>query len=411
MASRYSAPSIVSPFIVSWNITKRCNLKCAHCYLDATELAGRAEATTKEARRYIDEIAGLNPHAMLILTGGEPLMRPDIFDISRYAATRGLTVAIGTNGVMLDNGTVRSLKENLVCGVGVSLDSASPAHHDRFRGMAGAWEATVRGMEALRSSGLDFQVQFTVTRENRHEVPAIIKLAEDAGARAVNIFFLVCTGRGSQMTDLTAAEYEETLNYLMAADVERKGSMMVRARCAPHILRIAEEKSARSPLKFMTSGCIAGRGYLRISPEGFVTPCPYIPVTENSPRLGETTLRDICLTDPLLRSLASPALNGRCGDCEYAELCGGCRARALATTKDLMGEDNWCEYTPKKTEGRRIMEEKELVWEDAALENLKKVPSFVRPMVKKGIEKYARGNGIERITTEVMEDIRAKMGK
>jgi len=400
-----------APFIVSWNITKRCNLKCGHCYLDATELAGRAEATTQEARRCIDEIARINPHAMLILTGGEPLMRPDIFDISRYAASQGLTVAIGTSGVMLDNRTVRALKESRVSGVGVSLDSASPAHHDRFRGMAGAWDATVRGLDALRSNGLDFQVQFTVTRENRHEVPDIIKLAEDAGARAVNIFFLVCTGRGSQMTDLTPTEYEETLGYLIAADAGRTGPMMVRARCAPHILRIAEQKSERGSLRHITSGCIAGRGYLRISPEGFVTPCPYIPVAENSPRLGETPLREICETDPLMRSLASPALKGRCGECEYAELCGGCRARALATAKDLMEEDNWCEYTPKKTEGTDTMEEKELVWEDAALENLKKVPMFVRPMVKKGIEKYASANGIERITPEVMEDIRAKMGK
>jgi len=400
-----------APFLVSWNITKRCNLKCAHCYLDATELAGRTEATTQEARRYIDEIAGLNPHAMLILTGGEPLMRPDIFDISRYASSLGLTVAIGTNGILLDNGAVRAMKENHVSGVGISLDSASAAHHDRFRGMTGAWDATMRSMYALRSNGLDFQVQFTVTRENRREVPAIIKLAEDAGARAVNIFFLVCTGRGSRMTDLTAAEYEETLDYIITADAGRKGEMMIRARCAPHILRLAEEKNARSSLKFMTSGCIAGRGYLRISPEGFVTPCPYIPVAENSPRLGETSLKDICERDPAFRALASQALKGRCGECEYAVLCGGCRARALATAKDLMGEDNWCEYTPKKTKGTRTMEEKELVWEDAALESLKKVPAFVRPMVKKGIEKYARGNGIERITPEVMEDIRAKMGK
>lgn len=400
-----------APFLVSWNVTKRCGLKCAHCYLDATELAGKAEATTSEACGYIDEIAGINPHAMLILTGGEPLMRPDIFDISRYAAARGLTVAMGTSGVGLDNAAARSMKENRVSGVGVSLDSASPEYHDRFRGMAGAWDATMGSIEALRSNGLDFQVQFTVTRENRSEVGAIIELASKAGARAVNIFFLVCTGRGTQMTDLTAAEYEETLDYLLAADTARSDSMMVRARCAPHILRLAEEKMERSSVKFVTSGCIAGRGYLRISPEGFVTACPYIPVTEHSPRLGETGLKTICETDPVFRALSNPALKGRCGECEYDELCGGCRARALATGKDLMGEDTWCEYTPKKKKGTISMEEKELIWEEAALENLKKVPAFVRPMVRKGIEKYARGNGIERITPEVMEDIRAKMGK
>jgi len=403
--------SFTAPFLVSWNVTKRCNLKCPHCYLDATELEGGHEATTAEAYSYIREIAGVNPKAMLILTGGEPLMRPDIYDLSRYASSHGLTVVVGTSGVMLDNRTVAALKASSVSGVGVSLDSVLPQRHDSFRGMPGAWDATIRGMETLRSNRLDFQLQFTVTRENRHEVAGIIELAEEAGAKAVNIFFLVCTGRGTQMTDLTATEYEQTLELLADASMQSKGPMMIRARCAPHILRIAEERRTRGSLKFLTSGCIAGRGYLRISPNGFVTPCPYIPVTESSPYLGDMPLREICANDPMLRSLAAPALKGRCGECEYDDICGGCRARALATTTDLMEEDDWCEYTPKKTEEILTMGEKEIVWEEAALENLNKIPVFVRPMVRKSVEKYAQSNGIERITPQVMEEVRGKMGK
>ncbi|MFQ5735580.1 MAG: radical SAM protein [Thermodesulfobacteriota bacterium] len=406
------SPAPADPFLVSWNITRRCNLGCGHCYLDSTELAGRGEATTGQALSYIDEIASVNPHAMLILTGGEPLLRPDIFELSSHAASRGLTVVLGTNGTLLDAGCVERLKESRVSGVGVSLDAASPGLHDSFRGLAGAWDATMKGIDALRDGTLDFQVQLTVTGRNKGEIPGIIRLARDKGARAVNIFFLVCTGRGSRMTDLTPSEYESILVLLAEAEEEHKEEIMVRARCAPHFLRVVEQRGqGGSLLRGATSGCIAGRGYMRVSPEGFVTPCPYIPVAEGSPRLGETGLREICREDPVFRSMNTPVLKGRCGECEFDEVCGGCRARALATSGDLMGEDTWCEYTPQKKKGTAEMGDKELVWEDSALENLKKVPVFVRPMVKKGIEKYARSNGIERITPEIMEEIRAKMGK
>lgn len=405
-------PAFIAPFLVSWNVTKRCNLRCAHCYLDSTELAGRGEATTAEALSYIDEIASLNPYAMLILTGGEPLLRPDIFELSRHASSRGLTVVLGSNGTLIDNDAAKRLKENLVSGVGISLDSAAPEFHDSFRGSKGAWEASVKAMETLRSNRIDFQVQLTVTRENREEIPALIRLARSAGARAVNLFFLVCTGRGARMTDLTPAEYASVLEYLAGAEEEHRDSIMIRARCAPHFLRIAGERNPGSSLlRGATSGCIAGRGYMRVSPEGFVTPCPYIPVTEKSPRLGESSLKEICLKDPLFRSLAHPSLKGRCGECEYDDVCGGCRARALAASGDLMGEDTWCDYAPQKKKGKLRMEGKSPAWEESALEHLNKVPAFVRPMVKKGIEKYAESNGIGLITVAIMEEIRAKMGK
>ena len=405
-------PAYTAPFLVSWNLTRMCNLRCEHCYLDARELEGECESTTEEARACIDEIAGLNPHAMLILTGGEPLLRADVFELSRYASSLGLTVVVGTNGTLLDDENVARLKESLVSGVGVSLDSAAPAFHDSFRGAAGSWDETIRGIDTLRANSLEFQVQMTVTRQNRDEIPGVIQLACDKGARAVNVFFLVCTGRGAQMTDLTPGEYDSVLHYLADAEEEFKDRILVRARCAPHFLRIAEERDpGRSLLRAATSGCVAGRGYLRISPEGFVTPCPYIPVTENSPKLGETPLKQICSADPLFVQLGAQELEGRCGDCEYADVCGGCRARALATSGNLMGEDTWCEYTPRQKKGQRKMDEKDIVWDDSALESLKKVPAFVRPMVRKGAEKYARENNIERITAEVLEEVRSKSGR
>ncbi|MBI5903596.1 MAG: radical SAM protein, partial [Deltaproteobacteria bacterium] len=247
------------PFLISWNITKRCNLRCAHCYLDAKELEGNDETTTADARRFIDEIASLNPDAMLILTGGEPLLRPDCLDLSRYAEGLGLTVVLGTNGTLLDARTVGELGKNGIKGVGISLDSTAPAFHNRFRGVDNAWERTVEGIKHLKKEGIDFQLQFTVTSGNRADIPGLIGFARKHGARAVNVFFLVCTGRGQNMTDLKPEEYEETLDYLVRAEKEFEREVMVRARCAPHFLRVANKLNpGSSTLRGQTIGCIAG---------------------------------------------------------------------------------------------------------------------------------------------------------
>ncbi|MBI3755858.1 MAG: radical SAM protein, partial [Deltaproteobacteria bacterium] len=267
-----------TPFLISWNITKRCNLKCSHCYLDAVELEqGTGELSTYEAKKVIDEIASVNPQAMLILTGGEPLLRNDCMELTRYASDKGLMVVMGTNGTLLDDPTVEKMIRSGVKGVGISLDSIESSYHDKFRGLNGAWEKTTAGMGILKKHGLDFQVQVTVTKDNYSEIADIIRLAYEKGARAANIFFLVCTGRGQEMTDITPKQYEETLTYLVKAEKDYEGKMMVRARCAPHFLRIAHKLNPESQLlKGATSGCIAGTGYFRITPEGDVTPCPYM---------------------------------------------------------------------------------------------------------------------------------------
>ncbi|MEK7841409.1 MAG: radical SAM protein, partial [Deltaproteobacteria bacterium] len=248
------------PFLISWNITKRCNLKCRHCYLDASELEhGNGELSTGNAKRVIDEVTSVNPQAMLIFTGGEPLLRGDCFDLFSYAAKKGLMVVLGTNGTLIDAPTVEKMIESGVKGVGISLDSIGPSYHDRFRGVEGAWEKTVAGMGILKKYNLDFQIQVTVTKDNYSEIPDVIEFAYKKGARAANIFFLVCTGRGQEMTDITPKQYEETLTYLVKAEKDYEGRMMVRARCAPHFLRIAHKLNPESQLlKGATSGCIAG---------------------------------------------------------------------------------------------------------------------------------------------------------
>lgn len=256
---------------------------------------------------------------------------------------------------------------------------------------------------------MDFQVQVTVTRENRGDLPAIIDFSAKAGAKALNVFFLVCTGRGQNMTDLGPEEYEEVLNYLAAVEKSSPHGMMVRARCAPHFLRVVSmHNPENSLLKGNTSGCIAGTGYLRISPEGYVTPCRYMPPSNGSSNLGVASLKDIWSNDHLFRSLREPVYNGKCAQCEFDRICGGCRARALATSNDAMGEDPWCAHIPK--EGKKDAAPVRPVWTDAAQERLSNIPSFLRPMIRSGLERYAKAKGISEITPEIMAELKNKAG-
>ena len=405
-----------TPFLISWNITKRCNLRCSHCYLNASELeGGEGELSTHDAKKIIDEIALLNPQAMLIFTGGEPLLRNDCLELTSYAAGKGLMVVIGTNGTLLDDSTVKEIIRCGVKGVGISLDSVGPAYHDKFRGLTGAWERTTGGMDVLKKHGLDFQIQITVTKGNYSEIPDVIEYAYKKGARACNIFFLVCTGRGQNITDITPKQYEETLTYLVKAEKDYEGKMMVRARCAPHFLRIAHKLNPESQLlKGATSGCIAGTGYFRITPEGDVTPCPYMQAKVGN--LTDPSLTQIWTTSPVFQSLRNPKYEGRCKDCDYSEVCGGCRARALAATSNMMGEDPWCEYKPeiksqKPAPAGFKQGAEEIPWTNEASERLSKVPFFLRAMVKKGVERYAREKRLKEITPEIMAELRKRAGR
>ena len=401
-----------TPFLISWNITKRCNLRCRHCYLDSAELEGAGDLPTDEAFRFVDEIASLNPNSMVILTGGEPLLRPDCLDIAEYASHKGLTVVLGTNGTLLDDSLARDIKKRDVKGVGISLDSTTPAYHDSFRGLDGAWKKTIDAMDVLRRNGIDFQVQLTITRENKDELPGIIDLAHTKGARAVNLFFLVCTGRGQDMTDLTPQEYESVLRFIVEAEQRYEGRIMVRARCAPHVLRVARMTSPESSLlRGETSGCIAGTGYLRISPDGYVTPCPYIPVGEGDMNLRDRPLRDIWENSPGFRILRERSYDGRCRDCEFSDMCGGCRARALGNSGNLMGEDPWCEYTPGKTTLPETPVTTKPVWTREAEERLNRVPPFLRGMVKRGVERYAVSKGFKEITPPVLSELRRRVNR
>ena len=436
---------------VSWNITRLCNLKCTHCYLpagfvDTNELANGnlnlsdiqhahgysrdTELSQSQCFRVIDEIAEINPNILLILTGGEPLLRPDILEISKYASDTGCLVVMGTNGVLLNDEVVEKMQQHGVTGAGVSLDSIQPTNHDKFRGMEGAWKATMNGVEALKRAQLDFLVQTSVTQWNYDEIPNIVEFAYQLGAKVLNLYFLVRTGRGKTVMDITPAQYENMLETIFKLQAVYAGKMLIAAKCAPHYKRVIYEQQSDSAfLQGYPSGtCPCGIYYCRITPEGELTPCPYLPVSVGN--LKEESFVNLWNESKTFQDLRNrELLEGKCGACEFRQVCGGCRARAYATTGNYLAEDASCEYQPgQSSEASSLSIRKppvqiqkkiafatetdyDLQWTAAAKERLKRVPSFARGMVTKSVEKYAREHGHREVTPELMKAVKKRFDK
>lgn len=397
----------LAPYLVSWNVTRLCNLSCSHCYFDAVQRREQArdELDGGAARAVIAELAALAPAAMLVFTGGEPLMRSDLPDLVREAAARGLAPVVGTNGTLLDGRRVAGLRAAGALGVGVSLDSAAAAFHDRLRGRPGAWASALRGMQEARAAGLALLVQTTVFDENRRELAALAALAAANGAIAFNVFFLVCTGRGATQTDLSPEAYEETLAEIVRIQ-RAQPQMKVRARCAPYLRRVLGLQAEQGDEQFAdwSSACLAGRRYLRITPQGTVTPCPYIPEIVGD--LRKESLRVIWSAHPTLLRLRSELPKGKCGACDYRYSCGGCRARALARHRDVMGEDPNCRHVraPERPPEPppRPASSTTIPWEPEAEVRLQRIPAFLRERVRNRLEEHARREGVSAITTAFM---------
>ena len=419
---------------VSWNITRLCNLKCTHCYLPAgfvdTHEFGEghshpvrdSELSQSQCFRVIDEIAEINPNILLILTGGEPLLRPDILEISKYASDTGFLVVMGTNGVLLNDAVVEKLQRHGVTGAGISLDSIQPTNHDRFRGMEGAWKATMNGVEALKRAELDFLVQTSVTQWNYDEIPKIVAFAHQLGAKVLNLYFLVRTGRGKTVMDITPAQYEQMLETIFELQASYAGKMLIAAKCAPHYKRVVYEQQSDSAfLQGYPSGtCPCGIYYCRITPEGDLTPCPYLPVSVGN--LKEESFVKLWNDSETFHNLRNrEMLEGKCGACEFRDICGGCRARAYATTGNYLAEDASCEYQPgtavpagsspvqiEKRVAFATEADHDLKWTPAAEKRLKRLPSFARGMVVKSVEKYAREHGHREVTPALMRAVKKR---
>lgn len=401
--------TVDAPFLVALNLTRRCNLRCAHCYLDAGTLrdGGAHELATSEVCSLLDQIAALGPETMVVLTGGEPLLRPDILEIARHASGLDLMTVMGTNGMLLSDARVAALQEAGVWAVGISVDSLDAAYHDGFRGAPGAWAKTMAGLDACRRAGLMFQVHFSVTNDNAHELEQMIEFCRSSGAAVLNVFFLVCTGRGETYTNVSAETYERVLRRVAEAARDEK-ELLVRARCAPHFKRMALEMKPPLPVTLIhgyeAGGCLAGTRYARVTPEGEITPCPYIEEAVGSIR--DSAFADIWRDAPMFRALREPRLEGRCGRCEYTRLCGGCRARPLAKFGSLMGEDFLCRYEPGDGAVIEPMPaEGGVPWTEEAEQRLQRVPPFVRRFVRKRAEAHAREVGAASVTAAHLEEL------
>lgn len=392
-----------TPRLVFWEVTKGCNLRCIHCRASATELGAPNDLATRAAINIIDQIAE-TARPILVLSGGEPLYRSDIFQLAQHATERGLRVALATNGTLVTREVARMIVDARVKRVSISLDGADAATHDAFRNIPGAFEAAVQGLRNLKALGMPVQINMTIARHNARQLPAVLELAKSLGADALHTFLLVPVGCGVDIAAeqmVAPDEYEEMLNWFYDRSLE--GEIELKATCAPHYFRVVRQRRAAerraagvgarpvSPapaeqggidsdevlmpsgtgislrpkgtghpsehpgghpsghpadMNAVTKGCLAGTGVCFISHEGEVYPCGYLPALAGD--LRKQTFQDIWDNSQVFHELRdADRLKGKCGCCEFRNVCMGCRARAFAATGDYMQEEPFCVYQPK----------------------------------------------------------------
>jgi len=347
------------PHLIAWEVTRSCMLACKHCRAAARPEPYSGELSTDECFALLDNIASFSK-PIIILTGGEPMLREDIYDIAAHATSLDLPVVMAPCGMLVDDASVAKMKDAGIRAISISLDGATAQSHDDFRGVPGAFDASVKGIEAAKRGGLGFQINTTVTRHNRAELDAIRKLTIDLGATIFNPFLLVPTGRGKDLADqeLSPQQYEDALHWL--ADQQIAGEIPIRVTCAPHYQRIIRQKGVE-PGARQVKGCMGGQGFAFISHLGKVQICGFLDIECGDVRAEGLDFQKIWETSPLfcqMRDLDS--YHGRCGVCEYRKVCGGCRARAYAMSGDYLDEEPFCTHQPAKAaEAPRQLDERD----------------------------------------------------
>jgi putative heme d1 biosynthesis radical SAM protein NirJ2 len=324
--------------IVSWMTTNQCNLRCRHCYQNAGEKNDQ-ELSTAEAKNLIDGIAAAG-FKIMIFSGGEPLLRPDIFELVAYAAAAGLRPVFGTNGTLISLDIAQRLKSCGAAAMGISLDSRDEARHNAFRGHDAAFKLTLAGIENCRAAGLPFQLHTTIMDWNQAEVLALTDFAVEVGASAHYLFFLIPVGRGRfiEKTSLQVAAYEALLEGIMRK--QQEVAIDIKPTCAPQFTRVAQQLGVKTRF---TKGCLAGLSYCIISPTGQVRPCAYM--TEIAGDIRVTPFDELWKSSPLFDALRARTYRDSCGICTYRGTCGGCRARAAYYHQgDYMAEDSYCAW-------------------------------------------------------------------
>lgn len=343
--------------VVAWETTRRCHLSCRHCRGAARNEDYAGELNTDEGKRLIDAIASFST-PILILTGGEPMSRPDIYELARHATDAGLRTVMAPCGHLLNDETAPLLRDSGVRLLSISLDGPDAESHDSFRGVPGAFDGAMSGIECARRAGLGFQVNTTVTRLNVACLPDIYRLSIDLGASAFDAFFLVPTGRGAALRDLeiSAEQHEDALRWL--ATTAADSPIRVKATCAPHYVRISREQGVAPRIRHggrpAGGGCMAGRGFVFVSHRGILQPCGFLDLPCGDLRQADFNFRGLYERSETFNALRDPdGYHGKCGACEYRRACGGCRARAYAHSGDFLDEEPACAFVPSSLrEGR-----------------------------------------------------------
>lgn len=346
-----------APRVVAWEVTRSCNLACAHCRASALHGPYENELSPREALRLVDQIAEAGS-PILILTGGEPLLREDIFDIAARARDVGLRAVMAPNGTLVTSATARRLAAVGIKRISVSIDFPTAEEHDAFRGCRGAFDGALEGIRNAQAAGVETQVNATITKLNAHHLPALLELAEKVGAVSFHPFMLVPTGRGKELADqeLAPHEYERWLEWIY--DAQQSSQLFLKPTDVPHYWRVMRQRAQKKGKKLavhphshggldtLSRGCLAGVGFCFISHIGEVQPCGYFDKVAGDVR--QMSFADIWRTSPLFLELRDLALlKGKCGACEYKSVCGGCRARAYETTGDYLDEEPYCAYMPR----------------------------------------------------------------
>ncbi|MCP4710144.1 MAG: radical SAM protein [Planctomycetes bacterium] len=365
------------PLLIAWEVTRSCNLNCQHCRAAAKNIKYDNELKADECKKLLDNIASFS-QPIIILTGGEPMLREDIYEIARHGSDLGLRMVMAPCGMLIDDGSIKKIKEAGIQAISISIDGATAESHNAFRRVPGAFEGAMAAMEAAKRNDLPFQINTTITKHNVDELEQIVKLAEDVGAMTFNPFLLVPTGRGKELAEqeISPEQYEETLHWL--SRLRSKITMQLRVTCAPHFQRIirqdksaeaGEAKKGHGPVGhgamtaggcghghgyggkkgFQPAGCMGGKSFAFISHVGRVQICGFLETVAGDLKANGLDFESIWKDSEFFRQIRDvDNYGGKCGYCEYRRLCGGCRARAFAMTGDYLETEPFCVYEPEK---------------------------------------------------------------
>jgi len=348
-----------APKLVYWELTRACDLACKHCRAEAIAQRDPRELSTDEAKALLAELRAFgDPPPQLVMTGGDPLKRPDFFDLVQHGRDVGLPVSVAPSGTpLLTQGAIAALAAHSVESMSLSIDGATAEAHDRFRGIAGCFDATVRAANAMREARIPLQVNTLVTAETASDLPGVFRLLLDLGIMRWSLFYLIGTGRGRDLREIRPSQAEVLHHWVY--DLSRTAPFAIKATEAPHFRRVAylrmraeglDEAAIRRTPVGRGFGIRDGNGIMFISHIGEVYPSGFLPVTAGSVRDDSpvslyrhaelfTTIRDV------------DRYAGKCGRCEFRGICGGSRARAFAATGDVLGSDPLCPYAPESLAG------------------------------------------------------------